>query len=147
MGNILESKIINEEFDNTNKDEVLVNKHPSKFISLHNKKLEIDINMIEIITKLNKDKLITRGCCENTDGTNSYIIFNYEDYIKLISNNEILNFIKNNCTISDIYYAHNMYRHIKYDENEYNEKFKKQTEVWICMRFPNNLIETFVNII
>ncbi len=51
MGNSLESKIINEEFDN--KHEVLVNKHRSKFISLHNKKIEIDINMIEIITKLN----------------------------------------------------------------------------------------------
>ncbi len=147
MGNKLETKNFNDKIDDKYEDEVLVNKHPSKFICLHNKKIEIDINMIEIITKLNKDKLITRGSCENTDGTNAYIIFNYEDYIELICNNEILNFIKTNCTVSDIYYAHNMYRHIKYDENEYNEKFKKQTEVWICMRFPNNLIETFVNII
>lgn len=123
--------------------------HESKYIELHNETIEIDINMIELITKLNKDKLITRGCCENWQNSGqAYIIFEYNCFIELIElkNDNISRFI-NDSNKSEVYYANNNLRHIKYNNIDYKEKFKNETEIWICVTFPTTLIQNFVNVI
>jgi hypothetical protein len=122
-------------------------RHESKDIELHNEIFDVDLNMIELITKINKIKLVTRGCCENWNNEYAYIIFNYNCFIELLKNNYILKFIDEYCNKSEIYYALNDLRHIKYNDDEYNEKFKDKTEIWIYITFPNILIKDFVNIV
>ena len=122
-------------------------RHESKYIELHNEVIEVDLNMIELVTKLNKTKLITRGCCENWNNNYAYIIFEYNCFVELLQNISILKFIDEYCTKSEIYYALNHLRHIKYNNDEYNEKFKDQTEIWISISFSHLLIKDFVNLI
>lgn len=121
--------------------------HESKYIELHNQLIEIDLNMIELITKINKKKLVTRGCCENYKNGDAYVIFEYTSFNELLENKYISKFINNMCTKSKIYYAQNALRHVKYNEIEYNKNFKNITEIWICITFPNILINEFINII
>ncbi len=121
--------------------------HESKYIELHNQLIEIDLNLVEFITKINKKKLLTRGCCENYENNKAYVIFEYTSFIELLQNKYISKFIDDVCTKSEIYYANNEFRHIKYDEIEYNKNFKNLTEIWICITFPNILIDNFMNII
>ena len=57
--------------------------------------------MIDLIYKLNKHKLITRGSCEDFSfGENkiscAYVLFNYVDYLELIKSEKIKDFIKLN---------------------------------------------------
>jgi hypothetical protein len=81
------------------------------------------------------------------ENNRAYIIFEYNCFIELLQNQYILKFIDDKCTKSEIYYANNNLRHIKYNESEYNENFKNITEIWICITFPNILINDFINII
>jgi hypothetical protein len=122
-------------------------RHESKYIELHNELIEIDLNLVNLITKINKTKLLTRGCCQNYENNRAYIIFEYNCFIELLQNQYILKFIDDTCTKSEIYYANNNLRHIKYNEAEYNENLKNITEIWICITFPNILINDFINII
>lgn len=122
-------------------------RHETQNIKLHGETIEIDINMVELMTKINKTKLTTRGCCENYDGNNAYIIFEYNCFVELLNNDRISNFIDDFCTKSEIYYADNKLRHIKYDNIEYNEKFKNMTEIWIYVTFSNMSLKDFENII
>lgn len=70
--------------------------------------------MIPIIRRLNKNKLITRESCEEwVLLKRAYIIFEYHAFQELLENPELSNYIKTNCVQSDIYYASNIYRHIK----------------------------------
>lgn len=122
--------------------------HQSKYIELHGESIEIDLKMIEIITKLNKKKLITRGCCENWYNKGyAYINFEYNSFIELYKNILISKFVNKFSNKGEIYYALNDLRHIKYNELEYNEKYKNETEIWICIEFPSSLINIFVKII
>lgn len=120
--------------------------HESKIIELHGKSFDVDLNMIELIIKLNKNKLITRGCCENYKNDRAYIIFEYISFNELLQNEHISKFINDVCTKGKIYYSSNGLRHLKYDEMEYNENFKNITEIWICVYFPNSSINDFVKI-
>lgn len=124
-------------------------RHCAKYIELHNQLIEIDLNMISVIEKLNKTKLITRGCCEDIgdEKNNAYIIFEYNSYVELLNNLKISGFFKKYCSLSSIYYANNDLRSIEYNEFEYNNKFKNVTEIWICIRFPNCLLNKLENII
>lgn len=72
-------------------------RHCAKFIKIHNVLIEININMINIIKKLNKTKLITRGCCEDIgdEKNNAYIVFEYNSYVELLNNVKISEFLKN----------------------------------------------------
>lgn len=120
-------------------------RHKSQCIKLHNELIEIDLNLIELIIKLNEKKLLTRGCCENYFDNNSYIIFEYHLFMELLSQNKhILKFIDEKCSKSKIYYANNNLRHIEYNEVEYNENFKNITEIWIYITFPNVSINDFI---
>lgn len=120
--------------------------HNEIAMNIHNELIWIDENMIPLITKLNKHNLITRGCCEGSLDSQAYIIFEYNEYLKLITNTEILNFIEKNSNVGNIYYSNNSYRNIKYNEIEYNEKFKNLTEIWIYVQFEKYLINDFANI-
>ncbi len=121
--------------------------HEAKFIQLHGKSIEIDVNMIEFITKINKTKLKTRGCCENHVDDDAYVIFEYDCFVELTNDNVMSNFFNEYCTKSQIYYANNDLRDIEYNETEYNEKFKNISEIWICIVFPCKLKKDFENII
>ena len=106
------------------------------------------LNILELITKINKKNLITRGCCENyNNNNNAYIIFEYNCFIELLKNNDILKFVNKFCSKSEIYYAQNHLRHIKYNDIEYDEKLKNETEIWISITFQTILIKDFINII
>lgn len=122
-------------------------RHQSKYIKLHNELIEIDLNLIELITKINEKKLLTRGCCENYENNRAYILFEYNMFIELLKNKHILKFIDDECTKSEIYYAINNMRQIKYNEAEYNEKFKNMTEIWIRITFSNILINDFIKVL
>lgn len=122
--------------------------HESKDIELHDKIIDVDLNLIELITKINKNKLITRGCCENrNESYEAYIIFEYNDFVELLKNIYIFEFVNKFCITGNIYYAANHYRHLQYNKFEYDEKLKNETEIWISITFPTNLIKDFENII
>lgn len=120
-------------------------RHQSKYITLHNELIEVDLNLIELITKINEKKLLTRGCCENYENNKAYIIFEYYSFIELLKNKHILQFINNECSKGKIYYANNDLRHLEYSEVEYNENFKNITEIWITIFFSSSLINDFLN--
>jgi len=127
----------------------MIDKHDYKSIVLHNQIIDIDINMIDLIKTLNKNKLITRGCCENWNNGYAYIIFEVNEYNLLLKNNKkFCDFVKNKVVKqSEIYYALNIYRDIKYKYDEYEKTYKKETENWQSISFPTNLINTLHNII
>lgn len=105
--------------------------------------------MINIIEKLNKTKLIIRGCCEDIgdEKNNAYIIFEYNSYVELLNNVKISEFFEKYYSLSNIYYANNDLRSVEYNEFEYNSKFKNVTEIWVSIRFPNSLLNKLENII
>ncbi len=122
-------------------------RHESKYIKLHNELIEVDLNMIELITEINEKKLLTRGCCENYENYGAYIVFEYYSFIELLKNKHILKFVNDKCTKSKIYYANNGLRHMEYNEAKYNDDLKNITEIWIFITFPNSLISDFTDII
>jgi hypothetical protein len=126
---------------------IKINDHESKILKIHGKNIEIDNKLIDLITKLNKNKLITRGSCENFSfGKNkksyAYVLFDYFDYIDLIKNQNIENFIKLNCNIGVPYYALNEIRHIEFKMKEYETKYNDK-EVWIMLYFNESIIDDF----
>ena len=85
--------------------------------------------------------IITRGVGK------SYIIFEYYCFVELLNNTKISDFIEKNCYKSKIYYAQNYLRDIPYDENEYNNLYKLETEVWISITFDKTLLDEFENLL
>lgn len=124
-------------------------KHQNKSIELHDKIIDIDVNMIDLIKNLNKTKLITRGCCENWSNNNAYIIFEVNAYNQLLKNNKnFYDFVKNIVVEqSEIYYNLNTHRHIKYDRTEYENKYINICEIWLYITFPSSSINELNNIV
>ena len=122
--------------------------HPAKIIKLHDEEFEVDLNMIELITKLNETKLITRGCCENhEDMQGAYIIFENDSFNDLIKNTNILKFINNFCTKGNVRFG----KYICPSDSKCMFDSKGMIiatpEMWITIRFPNALINEFAKII
>jgi len=70
----------------------LVNGHPSEFIEINGKQVEIDKELIPLIQELNKVGLITTQCCQGGKGTlanepekdcAAHIIFNLDSNVKI----------------------------------------------------------------
>jgi hypothetical protein len=123
--------------------------HEYKSIELHGEIIDVDINMIDLIKNLNKTKLITRGCCENWNNNNAYIIFEANAYNELLRNNKkFYDFIKSNNVIqSKIYYNLNAHRNIDYNCMEYENKYKNICEIWKSITFPTSSINELNNIV
>lgn len=75
-------------------------KHSSIPLLLHDTLIpEVDVNMVSLIRELNRNKLITSGCCENNNDEGfAYIIFEYNSYVELVEGNKGLSdFIDSQC--------------------------------------------------
>jgi len=98
--------------------------------------------MVPLIQQVNKEKLITRGCCENNENEGfAYVIFEYNSYMELRERNQgLCTFIDSHCTTSDPYYSRTTLRHRTYDPLEYETHFKHDNEVWIYIQFPHTEI-------
>lgn len=123
--------------------------HKYKSIELHGEIVDIDINIIDLIKNLNEKKLITRGCCENWNNNNAYIIFEVNSLNELLKNNKnFYDFVKSNYVKkSEIYYNLNTHRHIKYDYTEYENIYKNICEIWQSITFPSSLINKLNEIV
>ncbi len=124
-----------------------INDHDSTIIKIHNEFIEIDNLIINLIVKLNKNKLITRGSCENevyNDKSCVYILFEYfsfNEFIKLEENKNFKQFIIDECCLTRPYFSSNgNYKIEKQDLMQYNS----QQEIWICVTFENKYIDKCV---
>ncbi len=145
-----------ETTNNTIPDDLIkTNVHESVILNIHNKNIEVDLALVKLVKKLNYDKLITRGSCEDLTFNNnpgiSYILFEYKSFMESHNKNELFKqFLDDDkrCIISKPYYALNDLRHIEINEqilNDYlinlNNKTNVENEIWISVSFFKSDIE------
>lgn len=146
------TEIINNQIPD---DLIKTNDHESIILNIHNENIEVDLSLVDLIKKINYNKLITRGSCEDLTFKNdpgiSYVLFEYKSFMELYNKNELFKQFFNDdkrCVISKPYYALNNLRYIQIDKqilNDYllklNDNGEMENEIWISVSFFKSDIE------